>query len=237
MKRLPNVPAPQPNSHRIKAAPASERNWRPLAACQSADPELFFPISSTGKSLEQAAEAKAVCARCLVRRQCLAFALRTRQVYGIWGGLTEDERTQQVHDRKAADRNAISFQPESARGCLALCRGLPPLTRRQAADFDELQAERLGLGQRAVQGGLVDQHAGQHGVAVFRLRLESGKRRADRLAQAAADSDLVPLRPGLTLAGHHRRPPRKSPPRGQAAVAQVISLMMTLPSSRSPLPS
>jgi WhiB family transcriptional regulator, redox-sensing transcriptional regulator len=72
----------------------TEANWRVLAACRSADPDLFFPISSSGKSVEQAAEAKAVCACCLVRRQCLAFALRTRQAHGIWGGLTAEERSQ-----------------------------------------------------------------------------------------------------------------------------------------------
>ena len=70
---------------------AAERDWR-SAACRSADPELFFPISAFGKARKQVAEAKAICARCPVRRQCLAFALRTRQVHGIWGGLTEDER-------------------------------------------------------------------------------------------------------------------------------------------------
>lgn len=70
-----------------------ETNWRGLAACQTAGPDLFFPISFTGKSLAQVAEAKAVCACCLVRRQCLAFALRTRQAHGIWGGMTEEERS------------------------------------------------------------------------------------------------------------------------------------------------
>jgi WhiB family transcriptional regulator, redox-sensing transcriptional regulator len=73
----------------------TEKNWRLRAACQSIDPELFFPVSSAGKSLEQVEEARAVCARCLVRRQCLAFALRTRQAHGIWGGLTAQERGQQ----------------------------------------------------------------------------------------------------------------------------------------------
>ena len=66
--------------------------WRSAAACRSADPELFFPISDSGKSLEQVAEAKAICAGCPVRRECLAFALRTGQVYGIWGGTTTHER-------------------------------------------------------------------------------------------------------------------------------------------------
>ena len=60
--------------------------------CQLVDPELFFPISAAGKSLEQIAEAKMVCARCLVQPECLTFAQRTGQAHGIWGGLTEEER-------------------------------------------------------------------------------------------------------------------------------------------------
>jgi len=67
-------------------------NWRSAAACRSVDPELFFPVSATGKSLEQATEAKRICAGCRVQRECLSFALRTLQPYGIWGGTTEEER-------------------------------------------------------------------------------------------------------------------------------------------------
>ena len=78
------------NRHRRE--PATGRHWITMAACRSADPDLFPPVSKAGQSLEQIARAKAVCAGCPVRRQCLAFALRTRQVGGIWGGLTDDER-------------------------------------------------------------------------------------------------------------------------------------------------
>jgi WhiB family transcriptional regulator, redox-sensing transcriptional regulator len=67
-------------------------DWRSAAACQDADPDLFFPVSGSGKSLEQAEDAKAICADCPARRSCLAFALRTGQAHGIWGGLTEEER-------------------------------------------------------------------------------------------------------------------------------------------------
>jgi WhiB family redox-sensing transcriptional regulator len=66
--------------------------WKPLAACGSADPDLFFPVSAADRNEAQVAEAKAVCARCLVRSQCLDFAIRTRQMHGIWGGTTEEER-------------------------------------------------------------------------------------------------------------------------------------------------
>ena len=67
-------------------------NWRLAAACRFAEPDLFFPVSSSGKALKQVAEAKAICAQCQVVRSCLAFALRTRQVHGVWGGTTEEER-------------------------------------------------------------------------------------------------------------------------------------------------
>jgi len=84
----------------------TEANRRVLAACRSADPDVFFPISSSGKSVEQAAEATAVCACCLVRRQCLAFALRTRQAHGIWGGLTAEQRSQPRTARAVATPTA-----------------------------------------------------------------------------------------------------------------------------------
>jgi WhiB family redox-sensing transcriptional regulator len=68
------------------------RDWRPLAACRHADPDLFFPVSGSGLSLDQVTQAKAICGRCPVRRQCLAFALDTRQDHGVWGGTSEEER-------------------------------------------------------------------------------------------------------------------------------------------------
>ena len=66
--------------------------WRSMAARRSADPDLFFPISSSGQSRAQVAEAKAICAGCRVRRERLAFALRTHQAHGVWGGMSEQER-------------------------------------------------------------------------------------------------------------------------------------------------
>ncbi len=51
-----------------------------------------LPIPSSGASLEQVAGAKEICARCLVRSECLSFALRTRQAHGVWGGMSEQER-------------------------------------------------------------------------------------------------------------------------------------------------
>ncbi|HWM95572.1 MAG TPA: WhiB family transcriptional regulator [Streptosporangiaceae bacterium] len=80
-------------SHRFEGLLVPEGQWRSFAACRSADPDLFFPVSSSGQSLAQVAKAKAICAGCQVRRECLAFALRTHQAHGVWGGLSEQERS------------------------------------------------------------------------------------------------------------------------------------------------
>ena len=71
---------------------AAVSSWWDLAACRTADPELFFPVSVTGPALTEVARAKAVCGSCSIRRRCLDIALRTGQSHGVWGGLDEQER-------------------------------------------------------------------------------------------------------------------------------------------------
>lgn len=66
--------------------------WRTAAACRSADPDLFFPVSASAHNTQQVADAKSICACCPVSRECRNFALRTRQQHGIWAGMTEEER-------------------------------------------------------------------------------------------------------------------------------------------------
>ena len=69
-----------------------EETWRVRAACSTVDPDLFFPVGVTGPAVGQIAAAKAVCAGCVVRDECLDFAITTNQEYGIWGGTSEEER-------------------------------------------------------------------------------------------------------------------------------------------------
>ena len=74
------------------AASYDGTSWRESAACRSYDSEFFFPIGKTGRATAEIQRAKAVCAACPVRAECLANALETHQDYGIWGGCDEDER-------------------------------------------------------------------------------------------------------------------------------------------------
>lgn len=58
--------------------------WTASALCAQTDPEQFFP-----EKKGDATAAKQVCASCDVVQECLAYALRTRQTVGVWGGKTE----------------------------------------------------------------------------------------------------------------------------------------------------
>ena len=88
---------------------ANATAWRYLALCGDYDPDLFFPIGSSGPAVRQRARAKAVCAQCPVRRDCLEWALATEQPYGVWGGLDELEREALLgHD---LDEDGVASQP------------------------------------------------------------------------------------------------------------------------------
>jgi WhiB family redox-sensing transcriptional regulator len=89
------------------------RDWWQLAACRESDPELFFPVTARGPGAGEIAQAKAVCATCEVRRECLQYALATHQVDGVWGGTTEDER--RLHVRRERERQQQRERRDIAR--------------------------------------------------------------------------------------------------------------------------
>ena len=91
-------------------------NWGEDAACRDADPDLFFPIGTTGAALRQIEEAKRICRRCPEQIQCLAWALEHGVADGVWGGTTQDERrlTRSLSRRKTIskeDDNDKSHHP------------------------------------------------------------------------------------------------------------------------------
>lgn len=75
----------------------SATEWRAQGACLTADPDLFFPVATGHVAARQMTKALEICARCGVRQQCLDFAMRTGETYGIWGGTTPEER---IRDRR-----------------------------------------------------------------------------------------------------------------------------------------
>jgi WhiB family redox-sensing transcriptional regulator len=69
-------------------------DWQSMGSCREADPGLFFhPESERGPARHKRDDAaRAVCSGCPVRQACRAHGLKVREPYGVWGGLTEDDR-------------------------------------------------------------------------------------------------------------------------------------------------
>jgi WhiB family redox-sensing transcriptional regulator len=65
--------------------------WMAQADCRTHEPEVFFPEQGPWM-LSEIAEAKRICGGCIVRGECLEYALSNNIEYGVWGGLTRNER-------------------------------------------------------------------------------------------------------------------------------------------------
>ena len=80
--------------------------WVAAGRCIGVEPELFFPVGTTGPAVEQTERAKAICRDCPVILDCLEWSLATAQDAGVWGGLSEEERRE---IRRARRRRASSL--------------------------------------------------------------------------------------------------------------------------------
>lgn len=81
----------------MESAITGPGDWRDNAACRDADPDLFFPIGTTGPALRQVQEAILqeairICQTCPIQVRCLAWALEQGVIDGVWGGTTAEQR-------------------------------------------------------------------------------------------------------------------------------------------------
>lgn len=78
--------------------------WQYDGACRDADTTMFFhPEGERGAARRRRVEAaKEICAQCPVLQQCREHALAVREPYGIWGGMSEEERVAEIAARKRA---------------------------------------------------------------------------------------------------------------------------------------
>ena len=136
-------------------------DWRHRAICRDEDPELFFPVGTSGPALLQIAEAKTVCRRCPVVSECLTWALESGQDAGVWGGMSEDERRAlKRRNARTRARTATKQQPTYATP--------PPRARSRRAPGR--RARGRSTGARAAPAGTYGPHIGDR-TAVTLLRL------------------------------------------------------------------
>jgi len=82
-------------------------SWRDQAECANDYPaDWWYPIGTNFTAKADTARATTICQRCPVAVDCLEHALTTPEPFGIWGGLTEDQRAEAIHQRRLARRAA-----------------------------------------------------------------------------------------------------------------------------------
>ena len=91
----------------IIAKPDLDTGWKDYSNCLGVDPDLFFP--ERGASTR---EAKEVCRGCVVRGDCLEYALLKGEKFGIWGGMSKRER-RRIRRQRALDRQAVERAAEA----------------------------------------------------------------------------------------------------------------------------
>ncbi len=76
--------------------------WQYLGSCRSYDTELFFhPEGERGRSRrERVSAAKRICSECPVLIECRAHALAMNEPYGVWGGMSEEERRAEARRKR-----------------------------------------------------------------------------------------------------------------------------------------
>lgn len=73
---------------------SSSWDWQQEGLCRKEDPETFFlDYNLRGSEKKRKIEkARSICKECPVRKECLNHALTAPEIYGVWGGLSEEER-------------------------------------------------------------------------------------------------------------------------------------------------
>lgn len=73
----------------------SDESWMDQSACRDKPPGMFFPSDGSG-----VIAAKKICEVCVVKEECLEFALSKRIDHGVWGGMSERERRRIIKGQK-----------------------------------------------------------------------------------------------------------------------------------------
>lgn len=108
----------------MRLIPVREQRWMEQAACVGHDPELWFPSDGKGRppgngerpETERIKKAKAICAGCPVRNECLTFALENKEDHGIWAGVGRERRRELRRGNPLPDQPARPSDGSCLRG-------------------------------------------------------------------------------------------------------------------------
>lgn len=90
----------------------TRESWWEQAACSGIDVDVFYPLPNDAVTTKQALQ---VCGRCPIRVECLQYAIRNRETYGIWGGTTERQRSPVLRGHPTTSRRLRRLGDDGAK--------------------------------------------------------------------------------------------------------------------------
>lgn len=88
----------------VASTPAAGTDWMDGALCAQVDLDIFFP--NKGDEGGQLFLARTVCKHCDVREACLEYAMQTGDTFGVYGGMTPNQRRRLARERRRQERAA-----------------------------------------------------------------------------------------------------------------------------------
>ncbi len=121
-----------PDFEHLPGAHSDDWEWQLRAACRSYDPEMFFhPENERGAARgAREAAAKAICSQCPVVAACGEYAQVSRQRYGVWGGLSETEREEQLRGEQPGELTLLGAERGASLSAAGSRAVLPAPARR-----------------------------------------------------------------------------------------------------------
>lgn len=95
-------------THTPSKSDLQDHDWSTFGNCLDVDPDVMFPGDHNPAAIE---EAKAVCQGCPVLQQCISERTRKGDRYGVWGGMTENDRKAAAKRASRQSRKAIEPLP------------------------------------------------------------------------------------------------------------------------------
>lgn len=136
----------------LAASKALSTAFMDNAPCKGVSPEIFYPEESTRT---RAAAAKAICGVCPVRAECLDYALKKQEQFGVWGGLLTRERNRILAanlevlpshcDKGHALANENIYRYRGKYGCRKCARDERKQRYKEQARRRYLSRKRLGV--------------------------------------------------------------------------------------------
>jgi WhiB family redox-sensing transcriptional regulator len=101
------------NPQQLPGPNADIWDWQMQGSCRGVESSVFFhPDGERGRArAKREMAAKQLCRQCPVITECAAHALSVREPYGVWGGMTEEER-EAIYSRRRI--SAQTFIPAPA---------------------------------------------------------------------------------------------------------------------------